>query len=311
MKSNVVVALFVLVLCACTQPKRVDANSSSSSEAPKSDIPKSPIPVTVTSSKPEPITSPNRTPSSIPSEIERIEISSKPKTSKGAIKKPSVKSSNTTGATPISNKTIKSTLDSEVESQIEAPLNIENFIARASAKKQMRIKEQTLLKIWIGPIEAAPVLEESEISKEMSLGKKPLYAKVEPYVSRKDDVSIQAIASTEEKNQAICAPIPDTGTDFVFTMTPLRRVTFEAGGNVFLFDTEGCTGTPRATKAASLITVEVKASSFIEDMKDLWDFSWSKIQDSIKELVSFFMLILVISFRKRIMKFFKIRKIPS
>jgi hypothetical protein len=311
MKSNVIVALLILSLCACTQLKRVDTLASTTNESHKNNSPKSPTQVIVTGTTPEPVTHTTPIPNSKPQpssidEIEVIGISSKPKPTKGLHKKPSAK-----GTALISKNTTNSALGSEVESHTEAPLNIENFIARASAKKQMRIKEQTLLKIWIGPKVVAPALEENETSKEKILGKKPLYAKVEPYVSRKDDVILQAIANTSDKNQAICSRIPDTGTDFVFTMTPQRRVTFEAGGNVFLFDSEGCNGTPRATTAASLITVEVKATSFIEDIKDLWDFTWSKIQDSIKELVSFFLLILVISFRKRILKLFKIKKIPS
>lgn len=58
-----------------------------------------------------------------------------------------------------------------------------------------------------------------------------------------------------------------------FTLTPKKSGVFDAGANVYLFDSPGCTGSPIPETAATLkVTVEVDAKGiFLEKAEDPWN----------------------------------------
>ncbi|MGD2117526.1 MAG: hypothetical protein PVG66_04145 [Chromatiales bacterium] len=124
------------------------------------------------------------------------------------------------------------------------------------------------MRVWIGATDASPELPEDMVQDETTV----------PAVGESAEVEADAPGFTVEPAERQCIKIHPSGSEVRFRLKPKDSGTFEVGANVYLFDSDDCSGPPvPKTVAALKVEVEVDEKAFVIDkIKQLWNVFWEQ-----------------------------------
>lgn len=176
-----------------------------------------------------------------------------------------------------------------ISAQVEAP---GASVARQSRIEEYRIvlgADETLkipglpgeLRVWIGSPHYQASIPERMVQDEATIPALGETAKVEPF----------APAFIIDPPETECILIHPSGSEVRFTLLPKKKGTFEVGANVYLFESDDCSGTPIPKTASTLsVLVEVNRKDIVmEKLKELGSVLW-------EHFVDFWGMLLVILF---------------
>lgn len=182
---------------------------------------------------------------------------------------------------------------------LEAPLTkkYEEYKVELGADALMKIPGiPGELRVWIGVPDY-----ESNFPENMSQASGTL-----PAVGKTARVAPFAPGFVVEPKESICMKIHPRGSEVRFKLTPTKKGIFKVGADVYLFDSDDCSGTP-IPKAAATLRVEVVVDTFKviqEHTKKLWEVFWEKLLDFWGAVIALFFAVLLFLIRGRLKKLF-------
>lgn len=150
------------------------------------------------------------------------------------------------------------------------------------------------LRVWIGTGDYKPDFT-SDI--KQATGKLPAIgttAKITPV----------APAFKVEPKESICIQIHPTGSEVGFTLTPTEEGIFTVGADVYLYNSDNCSGLP-VPKGMTTIQVQVVVDHVRErkeQTKKIWEIFWEKLLKFWGELLVFCFALILFLIRKQLKK---------
>lgn len=147
--------------------------------------------------------------------------------------------------------------------------SLENYTVVLAADEHLRLPGLPgELRIWIGDKQYQPTFHERMTEDTATVPALGESATVEPFAP--------AFDIKPQKTQ--CIKIDKTGSEVRFELTPKRTGSFDVGANVYLYDSEDCSGAPVPKTAATLhVVVDVGTGEIVnEKAKELVDVLWDK-----------------------------------
>ena len=175
--------------------------------------------------------------------------------------------------------------------------NLESYYVDLRADEELEVPgDPGELVVWIGDEKYKPAEEAGKASAHTMLPAVGQTAKVIPF----------APTFKVEPAEYVCMKVHPTGSEAVFSITPLKTGDHEIGATVHMFESDDCTGAavPKSVKKL-LVTVRVGTGEIIEDYGlQLWDKFWEELLNFWGLILATFFGLLLFLVRKKLKKLF-------
>ena len=177
--------------------------------------------------------------------------------------------------------------DSPIEPETPA---LENYKVKLAASKSLKFPGGSgQLNVWIGAAKY-----ENSFSIDMTQTDTTI-----PAVGQSATVEAFAPDFKVQPNTTKCILIFPQGSEVRFSLIPKAHGEFKVGANIYLYESENCSGTPIPRTTASL-TVKVVVNS----KSELWDIFWEKALQFWGALVALLFALLLFLIRAKLKKWF-------
>ncbi|OOG26440.1 hypothetical protein B1C78_05085 [Thioalkalivibrio denitrificans] len=154
------------------------------------------------------------------------------------------------------------------------------------------------MQVWIGAMDVEPARPPGMIFETDTL----------PAVGQTAKITPQAPAFDVFPSESICLLIHPSGSSKQFHLTPREPGTFRVGAEVYLYNSQDCTGAP-VPKAVTHLQVTVKvdrARQVRSHAHQIWLVTWEAFLDFWGALLVIFFGVLLVLFRKRLRGLFRL-----